>query len=79
METTRPAGRLERTLRNVFGIDKLRPGQEEVIRSVLSGQYAGAHTDGCREIALLSNTGASPSRDYDCDISADRSDERSGG
>lgn len=30
--------RLGRTLGKVFGIDSLRPGQEEVIRSVLAGQ-----------------------------------------
>jgi len=30
--------KMKRTLRDVFGLDKLRPGQSEVIRSVLEGK-----------------------------------------
>jgi ATP-dependent DNA helicase RecQ len=31
-------GQLKRTMRSVFGVEEFRPGQEEVIRSVLSGR-----------------------------------------
>lgn len=36
-KVTRELTRMKRTLRNTFGLDKLRPGQAEVIRSVLEG------------------------------------------
>ena len=32
---------MKRTLRDVFGLDKLRPGQAEVIRCVLEGPMSG--------------------------------------
>lgn len=37
-KVTRELTKMKRTLRNVFGLDKLRPGQAEVIRSVLEGK-----------------------------------------
>jgi ATP-dependent DNA helicase RecQ len=37
-KVTRELTRMKRTLRDVFGLDKLRPGQAEVIRSVLEGK-----------------------------------------
>src|SRR5215212_3142540 len=36
-KVTRELTKMKRTLRNVFNLDKLRPGQAEVIRSVLEG------------------------------------------
>ena len=36
-KVTRELSRMKRTLRDVFGLEKLRPGQAEVIRSVLEG------------------------------------------
>ena len=36
-KVTRELTRMRRTLRETFGLDKLRPGQAEVIRSVLEG------------------------------------------
>jgi ATP-dependent DNA helicase RecQ len=36
--TTASAQQLNRTLRRVFGHDALRPGQEDVIRAVMSGR-----------------------------------------
>lgn len=37
-KVTRELTKMKRTLRNVFNLDKLRPGQAEVIRSVLEGE-----------------------------------------
>ena len=37
-EVTRELTKMKRTLRDVFGLDKLRPGQAAVIRSVLEGK-----------------------------------------
>src|SRR3954467_3890787 len=37
-KVTRELTKMKRTLRDVFGLDKLRPGQKEVIRSVLEGR-----------------------------------------
>jgi ATP-dependent DNA helicase RecQ len=37
-KVTRELTKMKRTLRDVFGLDKLRPGQAEVIRSVLEGK-----------------------------------------
>lgn len=37
-KVTRELTKMKRTLRDVFGLDKLRPGQAEVIRSVLEGR-----------------------------------------
>jgi ATP-dependent DNA helicase RecQ len=37
-KVTRELTRMRRTLRETFGLDKLRPGQAEVIRSVLEGK-----------------------------------------
>src|ERR1044071_5937504 len=37
-KVTRELTKMKRTLRDVFGLDKLRPGQAEVIRSVLEGE-----------------------------------------
>jgi ATP-dependent DNA helicase RecQ len=37
-KVTRELSKMKRTLRDVFGLDKLRPGQAEVIRSVLEGK-----------------------------------------
>jgi ATP-dependent DNA helicase RecQ len=37
-QVTRELSKMKRTLRDVFGLDKLRPGQAEVIRSVLEGR-----------------------------------------
>lgn len=36
-KVTRELTKMKRTLRDIFGLDKLRPGQAEVIRSVLEG------------------------------------------
>src|SRR5687767_16017919 len=36
-KVTRELTRMRRTLRQTFGLDKLRPGQAEVMRSVLEG------------------------------------------
>src|SRR5215211_2090171 len=36
-KVTRELTKMRRTLRETFGLDKLRPGQAEVIRSVLEG------------------------------------------
>src|SRR6186713_2675289 len=38
-KVTRELTKMKRTLRNVFNLDKLRPGQAEVIRSVLEGEH----------------------------------------
>src|SRR3712207_105259 len=38
MGVTKELPKLRRTMREVFGFRSLRPGQEEVIRSVLSGR-----------------------------------------
>ena len=38
-KVTRELTRMRRTLRETFGLDKLRPGQAEVIRSVLEGNH----------------------------------------
>src|ERR671929_2400052 len=38
MGVTQELPKLRRTMREVFGFTKLRPGQEEVIRSILSGR-----------------------------------------
>src|SRR3712207_667800 len=38
MGVTKELPKLRRTMREVFGFRSLRPGQEEVIRSVLSGE-----------------------------------------
>jgi ATP-dependent DNA helicase RecQ len=38
-KVTRELTKMKRTLRDVFGLDKLRPGQAEVIRSVLEGKH----------------------------------------
>jgi ATP-dependent DNA helicase RecQ len=37
-KVTRELTRIKRTLRDVFSLNKLRPGQAEVIRSVLEGK-----------------------------------------
>jgi ATP-dependent DNA helicase RecQ len=37
-KVTRELTKMKRTLRDIFGLDKLRPGQAEVIRSVLEGR-----------------------------------------
>jgi ATP-dependent DNA helicase RecQ len=37
-KVTRELTKMKRTLRDIFGLDKLRPGQAEVIRSVLEGK-----------------------------------------
>jgi ATP-dependent DNA helicase RecQ len=37
-KVTRELTKMKRTLRDVFGLDQLRPGQAEVIRSVLEGK-----------------------------------------
>jgi len=37
-KVTRELTKMKRTLRDVFGLDKLRPGQKDVIRSVLEGK-----------------------------------------
>lgn len=37
-KVTRELTKMKRTLRDVFGLDKLRPGQADVIRSVLEGK-----------------------------------------
>ncbi len=36
-KVTRELTKMRRTLRETFGLDKLRPGQAEVMRSVLEG------------------------------------------
>ncbi len=35
---TRELPKIRRTMREVFGLQKMRPGQEEVIRSVIAGR-----------------------------------------
>ena len=37
-KVTRELTKMKRTLRDIFGLDKLRPGQAEVIWSVLEGK-----------------------------------------
>src|ERR671929_1810407 len=39
MEVTRELKKMRRTLSDVFGLEELRPGQAEVIRSVLEGRH----------------------------------------
>src|SRR6187549_1389168 len=38
-KVTRELTKMKRTLRDVFNLDKLRPGQAEVMRSVLEGDH----------------------------------------
>ncbi|MDX6613898.1 MAG: ATP-dependent helicase RecQ [Blastocatellia bacterium] len=37
-KVTRELTKMKRTLRDIFGLDRLRPGPAEVIRSVLEGK-----------------------------------------
>jgi hypothetical protein len=59
-KVTRELTKMKRTLRDVFNLDKLRPGQAEVIRSVLEGENQEAFMSGELQAKESSNMDASP-------------------
>ena len=77
-KVTRELTKMKRTLRDIFGLNQLRPGQAEVIRSVLEGkQHAGHHAYGRRQISLLPTTGAPHPGHNGNHLAANLADERS--
>ncbi len=70
---------IKKTMRSTFGIKGFRPGQEDVIRSVMEGRDTLAIMFyGRGQIALLPAPGAAPEGDDRHSLSADRADEGPG-
>ncbi|WP_429345925.1 hypothetical protein [Paraburkholderia sp. Clong3] len=42
-DTSASLNAMRRTLREVFGISRLRPGQRDIIRSVIAGALSATH------------------------------------
>ena len=67
-------------LRRVFGYDSFRGEQAEIIEHVVGGRRrAGADADRRRQVAVLPDPGAGPSRHRRRDLAADRADAGPGG
>ena len=63
----------------IFGLAHLRPGQREVIESVLSGcDTLAVMPTGGGQVIVLSIAGTQPAGDSDCRFAPDFIDERSG-
>lgn len=67
-------------LKQFFGYDGFRPGQEKLIDAILSGRdVLGILPTGSRKVYLFSDSGSDDGRYYTCDISPYFSYEGSGG
>ena len=65
-------------LKEIFGYDSFRKGQEEIVDQILNGRDVGNHADRSRKVTLLSGSGTSDVWDHDRSITADFIDDRSG-
>ena len=65
-------------LKQIFGYDTFREGQEELVDSSLSGRMCWVSCYGSREVYLLPGSGSFISGNYYCSISPDLSYEGPG-
>ena len=63
-------------LKEIFGYDSFRKGQEEIVDQILNGRDVLAIRS--RKVTLLSGSGTSDVWDHDRSITADFIDDRSG-
>lgn len=66
-------------LKEIFGYDSFRKGQEEIVDQILNGRDVLAiMPNRSRKVTLLSGSGTSDVWDHDRSITADFIDDRSG-
>ena len=68
----------KKLLKQYFGYDEFRQGQEQLIEAALNGQDVLGIMRQEQEVSLFSDSSIDDGWNYTCDLSTDLADERSG-
>lgn len=69
----------KKLLKQYFGYDEFRQGQEQLIEAALNGQdVLGIMPTGAGKVSLFSDSGVDDGWDHTRDLTTDLADERSG-